>query len=55
MELNILREIIEIKNDTPIDILNYIIMLNSFLNVYIVYRIMLTIHIIVEFVEKIQN
>ena len=42
------------ENDTPINILNYIKRLDffSFSNVYIVYRIMLTIHIIVVSLEK---
>jgi len=42
-ELNILREIIGLKNDKPIDILNFIKIINSFPNAYITYRIMLTI------------
>jgi len=39
-ELNILKEIIGLKNDKPIDILNYIKRINFFLNTYITYRIM---------------
>jgi len=42
-ELNILREIIGLDNDKAIDILNYIERINYFSNVYITYRIMLTI------------
>jgi len=42
-ELNILREIIGLKNDKPIDILNYIKRMNYFPNTYITYRIILTI------------
>ena len=48
MKLEILREIIKMKNDTPIDIINtylYKKKPNSFSNAYIAYRIMRTIHI----------
>jgi len=34
-ELNILKEIIGLENDKPIDILNYIKRINSFPNTYI--------------------
>jgi len=45
-----------VENDTPIDILNYIKKLNSFLNAYIAYRIMPTSHVIVaSFENKIQK
>ena len=42
-QLNILKEIIRLKNDKLIDILNYIKRINSFPNTYITYRIVLTI------------
>jgi len=42
-ELNILKEIIGLKNDKSINILNYVKRINSFSNAYISYRIMLTI------------
>jgi len=45
LELNILREIIGLENDKPIDILNYINKRNSFPNTYIAYRIMLIISV----------
>ena len=51
-ELKILREIIQVENDTPIDIVNYIIRLDSFPNAFIVYRIMLTIPITVASAER---
>jgi len=41
LELNILGEIIGLENDKPIDTLKYITIIDSFLNAYIVYRIML--------------
>ena len=43
LELNILKEILQIKDYTPIDILNYIKRLDSFSNTCIAYRILLTI------------
>ena len=51
-ELNVLKEIIQIKDYTPIDILNYIKRLDSFLNTCIAYRILLIIHITIASVEK---
>jgi hypothetical protein len=51
-ELNILKEIIRLENDKPIDILNYIKRINSFSNAYIVYRIMLTIPVSVASAER---
>ncbi|XP_058778632.1 uncharacterized protein LOC131652705 [Vicia villosa] len=52
MELQILKDIIKVENDTPIDILNYIKRLDSFPNAYIAYRIMLTIPITVASAER---
>ncbi|KAL5158733.1 Zinc finger MYM-type protein 1 [Glycine soja] len=51
-ELNILKEIIGLENDKPIDILNYIKRINYFQNAYIAYRIMLTIPVSVASTEK---
>ena len=51
-ELNVLKEILQIKDYTPIDILNYIKRLDSFLNTCIAYRILLIIHITIASVEK---
>ena len=51
-ELNVLKEILQIKGYTPIDILNYIKRLDSFLNTCIAYRILLIIPITVASVEK---
>jgi len=44
-KLNILKKIIGLENDKPIDILNYIKRINSFPNAYITYRIILTISV----------
>ena len=52
LELNILKEILQIKDYTPIDILNYIKRLNSFPNTYIAYKILLTIHVIVAYAKR---
>ena len=46
-ELKVLKEILQIKDYTPIDILNYIKRLDSFSNTCIAYRILLTIHVTV--------
>ena len=51
-ELNILKEIIGLENDKPIDILNYIKRINYFQNAYIAYRIMLTIPVSVASTER---
>ena len=51
-ELNILKEIIHVENDTPIDILNYVKRIDSFPNAYIAYRIMLTIPVSVASAER---
>lgn len=44
-ELNFFREMIQVENDTLIDILKYIIILDSFQNAFIVYSITLTISV----------
>jgi len=51
LELNILRKIIGLKIDKPIDILNRIKRVNSFPNAYITYRIMLAILVLVVLVK----
>jgi len=52
LELNILKQIIGLENEKPIDILNYIKRINSFPNTYIAYRIMLTILVSVASTER---
>ena len=44
-ELKVLKEILQIKEYTPINILNYIKMLDSLPNTCIAYRILLPIHV----------
>ena len=51
-KLNVLKEILQLKYYTPIDILNYIKRLNSFPNTCIAYRYLLTILVTVVFAEK---
>jgi hypothetical protein len=46
-ELKVLKEILQIEESAPIDILNYIKILDSFLNACIAYRILLTIPVTV--------
>ena len=51
-ELKVLKEILQIKYYTPIDILNYIKRLDSFPNTCIAYRIWLTIHVTIASTER---
>ena len=51
-ELKVLKEILQIKDYTPIDILNYIKRLDSFPNTCIAYRILLTIPVIIASTER---
>jgi hypothetical protein len=51
-KLKVLKEILRIEENTPIDILNYIKRLNSFSNVCIAYRILLIIHVKVASAER---
>ena len=52
LELKVLKEILQINDYTPIDILNYIKRLDSFPNTCIAYRILLTIHVTVASAER---
>ena len=51
-ELNVLKEILQIKDYTPIDILNYIKRLDSFPNTCIAYRILLTLPVTIASTER---
>lgn len=51
VELIILKEIMHVENNIPIIILNYVKRIDYFPNAYIVYRIMLTIHVSVASVK----
>ena len=51
-ELKVLKEVLQIDENTPINVLNYIKWLESFPNAYIAYRILLTIHVIVASVQR---
>ena len=52
LELNVLKEILQTKENTPIEILNYIKRLDSFPNACIAYRILLTIPVTVASAER---
>ena len=51
-KLNILKEILQIKDYTSIDILNYIKRLDSFPNACIAYRILLTIPVTIASAKR---
>ena len=51
-ELKVFKEILQIKDYTPIDILNYIKRLDSFPNTCIAYRILLTIPVTIASIER---
>ena len=51
-ELIVLKEVVQIDENTPINVLNYLKRLDSFPNAYIAYRILLTIPITVAFAER---
>jgi hypothetical protein len=51
-ELKVLKEILQIEESAPIDILNHIKRLDSFPNACIAYRILLTIRVTVASVER---
>ena len=42
----------QIDENTPINVLNYLKMLDSFPNAYIAYSILLTVHVIVASTER---
>ncbi|KAK4577633.1 hypothetical protein RGQ29_027944 [Quercus rubra] len=51
-ELIVLKEVVQIDENTPINVLNYLKRLDSFPNAYIAYRILLTIHVTVASAER---
>ena len=51
-ELKVLRETLQIKEYTPIDIINYIKKLDSFPNTCIAYRMLLTISVTIASTER---
>jgi hypothetical protein len=50
-ELKVLKKVLNMEENTPIDTLNYIKMLDSFPNACIAYKILLTMPATVTFVE----
>ena len=53
LELNVLQKILPKEKKSASDILNFIENLNFFLNAFIAYKILLTIHIIVAFAKEV--
>ena len=51
-ELKILKEVLQINENSPINVLNYIKRLESFPNACITFRILLTIHVTVAATER---
>ena len=51
-ELKVLKATLDLKTNTPLEILNYIKRLDSFPNACIAYRILLTVSITVASVER---
>ena len=52
LELKVLKEVLQINENSPINVLNYIKMLESFPNACIAFRILLTILVIVASTER---
>ena len=50
-KLIVLKEVLQINENSPINVLNYIKRLESFPNACIAFRILLTIHVRVAFAE----
>ena len=50
--LKVLKEVLQINENSPINVLNHIKRLESFPNTCIALRILLTIHVTVAFAEK---
>ena len=51
-DTNLLHLIMQIDENTPINVLNYLKMLDSFPNAYIAYRILLTISVMVASAKR---
>ena len=52
LELKVLKEILQINENSPINVLNYIKRLGSFPNAYIAFKILLTIPVTVTSAER---
>ena len=50
--LKVLKEVLQINENSPINVLNYIKRLESFPNAYIAFRILLTIYVTVASAKK---
>lgn len=52
LELKVLRVVLEIDFDSPLKILSFISKIDSFTTCFIIYRILLTIHVTVASAER---
>ena len=52
LKLIVIKEVMQIDENTPINVLNYLKRLDSFPNAYIAYRILLTIPVMVTSAER---
>ena len=52
LELKVLKEVLQINENSSINLLNYIKRLESFPNACIAFRILLTIHVIIASIER---
>ena len=52
LELKVLKEVLQINDNSPINVLNYVKRLEYFPNVCIAFRILLTIPVTVAFTER---
>ena len=52
LELKVLKEVLQISENSPINVLNYIKKLESFPNACIAFRILLTIHVTVASAKR---
>ena len=51
-ELKVLKEVLQINDNSPIDVLNYVKRLESFPNACIAFRILLIIPVTIAFAER---
>ena len=51
-QFKVLKEVLHIERNNPLDILNYIKKVDSFPNVFVTYKILLTVHGTAAFVER---
>ena len=52
LELKVLKELLHIERNTPFDTLNYIKKIDSFSNVFVTYKILLTVPVTDASIER---